>query len=216
MAENDHSPRDFTVRAAALAVAVAVQAPLLWLGYSREPPPLHTDTMIVRFVADETLARRSQPETAELASDTASPLAAPSAPLEDRPSVSAPPAPSPPDWRRSGALSARSSVDAIIRDEGYRALGPRKPPSFREPAPPPSIHEAPKHSFGDAEMDPLNRDVVWLSENCYFEFGKFITPRVTADIGNVVIPKCRLSGGKEPRGDLFDHLKRDKGAQEAR
>ena len=46
----------------------------------------------------------------------------------------------------------------------------------------------------------------------YIELGKPVTPRADAREGFPDIPKCRLIGigKKEPRGDLFEHLKRDK------
>ena len=110
----------------------------------------------------------------------------------------------------AGAIAAQSAIESLVRAEGYRELGPR---AAKTPGPPepPSVFETPKHRSGDVEPDPLNYDRVWHNDRCYTELGKPVTPRADARIGNVSPPKCWIGiGKKKARGDLFDHLKRDK------
>ena len=109
----------------------------------------------------------------------------------------------------SGAIAAQAAVGAQIQAESYRSLGPQQ----RRPTAPDietSVFQTPKHRFGDAEIDPMNYDIVWLNDRCFIELGKPVTPRADARIPGVNIPKCMWSIGEKPaRGDLFDHLKDD-------
>jgi hypothetical protein len=113
----------------------------------------------------------------------------------------------PVDWHASGEQSVDAAVASIIRDESYRPLGPQEKRSYELP-PVPSLFREPKHKFGDVDEDPMGRTAVWHSERCYTTLEEPITPRASADIPGVNPMKC-LWLRKKPRGDLFDHLRRD-------
>lgn len=113
----------------------------------------------------------------------------------------------PVDWRTSGEQSVTAAVASIIRDESYRPLGPHEKRSYELP-PVPSLFREPKHQFGDVDEDPMGRTAVWHNERCYTTLEEPVTPRASADIPGVNPMKC-LWLRKKPRGNLFDHLRRD-------
>ena len=114
----------------------------------------------------------------------------------------------PVDWDANADLAARSAIDAVVREESYRSFGfPRKRelPGEEEP---PSIFEEPGHEFGEEGIDAFGKPVVWLSKRCYQELDRSDDP--LRDRRTM----CILGVGKrEPRGDLFDHIKKRKPEQ---
>ncbi|MGH8176143.1 MAG: hypothetical protein ACREV5_07790 [Steroidobacter sp.] len=198
-----------SVRAVALVAAVLLHAPLLFVGQLRQKPHEQSRAIEVRLDLDQTRVRTPEEIPSSSPARATSNTARVRLPSQD-PTPESRTAP-PVDWQASGALSAQSTVDSLIRNEGYRDLGPRRAPPFTEPASPPSVFEEPKHRYGEVERDPAGYDRVWHNERCYTELGSPVSARPTARIGNVVVPKCMMSFGKKaPRGDLFEHLKRDK------
>ncbi len=112
------------------------------------------------------------------------------------------------DWDANAELAARSAIDAVVREEGYRSFGfprQRELPGEEEL---PSIFEEPRHEFGEAGVDAFGKPVVWLGGGCYQELDKSDDP--LRDRRTM----CVLGVGKrEPRGDLFDHIKKRKPEQ---
>lgn len=94
--------------------------------------------------------------------------------------------------------------------ERYRNFGPRKPGPEPDPEPP-SIFEPKRQVKGETGVDVHGDPVVRLSEHCYQELEK---PVPTArDYGSSLplMTKCTFPIGKrEPRGDLFKHLKKSR------
>ena len=118
--------------------------------------------------------------------------------------ISAPPV----DWRASVEAAASSATAEILRQEGYRSLGPIERGESGSSVPE-SIFEQPRHRSGDIDHDPVSgRTLVWHDENCYTEL-KFPTIKDTnALVGAPNPPKCMTAIGKrEPRGDLFDNIR---------
>lgn len=114
----------------------------------------------------------------------------------------------PVDWHAATELAARSAIDAVVREESYRSFGfPRKHELLEEEEPP-SIFEEPGHEFGQEGVDAFGKPVVWLNKRCYQELEKsddpLRSPRTMCTWG---------VGKREPRGDLFDHLKKRKPEQ---
>lgn len=108
----------------------------------------------------------------------------------------------PPDWKQSGADAAADAA----RDN-YRALGPRP----EEPAvklPPSPFAPPPRHKFGEQDVDELRNPILWLSEHCWLRPRNFAAQ---PDDPFATIPMTFCSfpfGKKEPRGDLFEHLRK--------
>ncbi|GFE81628.1 hypothetical protein GCM10011487_36280 [Steroidobacter agaridevorans] len=108
----------------------------------------------------------------------------------------------PPDWKQSGAEAAADAA----RDN-YRALGPRPAePGVKLPASP--FAPPPRHKFGETDVDEQRNPILWLSDHCWLRPRNF-----AAQPGDpfAAIPMTFCSypfGRKEPRGDLFDHLRK--------
>jgi hypothetical protein len=120
------------------------------------------------------------------------------------PAISAPPI----DWRASMEAAAGSAAAQIIRQEGYRSLGPiergESGSSSSE-----SVFERPRRKAGDIDHDSVQgRTLIWHDEHCYTEL-KFPTIKDSnALVGAPNPPKCMVPIGKRrPRGDLFDGIK---------
>lgn len=206
-----------SARPAALFIVIALHASILLISQTRTRSSDVSRVSVWLDIdarsADEDVAPAPEAPAAETS------LVEPAASLSERAPTIAPPDVAPPaapiDWSLSGGIAGQATVEDLVRREGYRPLGPRtKQPDA--PGGAPSIYTTPKHKLGDVEPDPLNYDIVWLNDRCYIELGKPVTPRADAREGFPNIPKCRLIGigRKEPRGDLFEHLKRDKQPQQ--
>lgn len=114
------------------------------------------------------------------------------------------------DWAAAAAREASRAARAGD-DSGYRSFGPRKPGASPEAAPP-TIFEAPKHQLGDEGVDPFGDPIVWLTEHCYKELPRLITTARDLPVQRPLSAfKCVWPAGRrEPRGDLFESLKRDR------
>jgi hypothetical protein len=200
-----------SIRAAALLVAVALHASLFLLVDSRKRRPTIETLPTLRFyealLPDQTILIAPKVETNSNAIEEA--LEIPTLEPQHAP-VERASAPAPVDWAEEGELAAGSAISSIIREEGYRVIGPRKPSAPGANESPPSIFTEPKHKFGDIERDPFGYDRVWHNERCFTDIGQPVSARPDARIGNVNSRKClRPLGKKKPRGDLFEHLKGD-------
>jgi hypothetical protein len=134
------------------------------------------------------------------------------------------PAMSPMKWRAAGTLAAQSAVEADLAAKRYRHFGFPAPPEPQE-APAPSIFEKSAHELGTTDEDVMGNPVVWLSDHCFQPLANSKPVKTAPDLGlptaakavpNMGQPKVELPlwkcswgiGKREPRGDLFDHLKR--------
>lgn len=95
--------------------------------------------------------------------------------------------------------------------ERYRNLGPRKPPPEPEPEPP-SIFEPERDVTGEIAEDVMGNPVVRLNKHCYQELGDKRNPTERrGDLSPPPLTKCLFRIGKrKARGDLFDHLKKER------
>jgi hypothetical protein len=117
------------------------------------------------------------------------------------------------DWPASAAVAAQDAVAKKLREEGYRNFGPRKIPSVEPDVP--SMFVDPKHKAGDIDDDQLNGVTrIYHSEHCFTQLD-FPTLKNLPQSGDgplsskANLPRCMYSIGKpEPRGDLFEHLKK--------
>ncbi len=114
------------------------------------------------------------------------------------------------DWDANASYHARKAVEDSVA-ERYRNFGPRKPGPPPEPAVP-SLFEAEPDVAGEEAEDIHGDPIVRLSKYCYQELEKRVpTARDYVERDKVLIPKCMFPiGSPEPRGDLFEHLKRDR------
>jgi hypothetical protein len=113
------------------------------------------------------------------------------------------------DWSANATYHARKAVEAAAV-ERYRNLGARRPGPPPEPEVP-SLFEAKPDVAGEIGEDINGDPVLRLSEHCYQELEKPVpTARDYVD-PRPLLQKCLFPIGKrEPRGDLFEHLKRDR------
>ena len=112
---------------------------------------------------------------------------------------------------------AARAIGKLMREEGYRHLDGRKPVTVNEPIPP-SIFDKPRRAPGDIDHDSVQGSTyIWHSENCYtlLEFPTLKDPNQI--IGAPNPPMCQFGfGEREPRDDLFEHLKKTKPLPEAK
>lgn len=209
MAGRSLSP-DPSVRFVAFIAAALLHLPLLLTTDPRERPSSNQDAMRVSFIAErapEPIAEplpRTMDDPSAIRSWPAAEASSPIPPI--RPEDLRPPA----DWEISGAISAQRAIDAIIRDEAYRSLGPReKKHQIIEPEQPRPIFDEPKRRYGEVAKNALGYDSVWHNEHCYTQLEEPVSARPSASIDGVNPMTCVMSIGKgEPRGDLFEHLKK--------
>ncbi|WP_116809340.1 hypothetical protein [Steroidobacter cummioxidans] len=107
-----------------------------------------------------------------------------------------------PDWKQSGADAAADAA----RDN-YRALGP-KPQEPQVKLPPSPFGAPPRHKFGDMDKDAFSNAIIWLGKNCFMRPGDS-NAQPSDPFAGVPMFFCSGSIGKaEPRGDLFEHLRK--------
>ena len=209
MADRNLAP-DPSVRLVAFVAAALLHLPLFLATDSRTLPQSNDDALLVRFIAERAPVRLAEPMPRALPGSSAIRAAPPAEAISSVPPASAGDSPPPVDWEISGAISAEAAIDAIIRDEAYRTLGPKeKQHQIVEPEPPRSIFEEPKRRYGDVAKNALGYDSVWHNEHCYTQLEEPVSARPSATVGDVNPVVCVMPiGKKEPRGDLFEHLKR--------
>jgi hypothetical protein len=128
-------------------------------------------------------------------------------PQRSEPASDTPAAPREVDWRREGELAVDAAVADIVRNEGYRPLGPRETAGPRDEPPRPSIFEEPKHRSGDTGKNAFGDSVVWHNESCYT-----VLESALSTLGQHGVVRdgqyfCVAPvGKKEPRGDLFEPI----------
>jgi hypothetical protein len=202
-------------RGVALLLAILVQLTLITLFNHRRQrilqPPRAMILIRIAEQADASVAPPAQPVELtwlpERASVPSSKVREPASPPQPDAESSAP------VQLDTGAIAAEA-VAKLIEEENRRHLDGRKPFKLNEPTVP-SIFTAPRHSFGDEEHDPATEETkIWHSENCYTLLQP---PDPHAVELPLKFPTCMFTIGKpEPRGDLFEHLKKPKPLPEAK
>jgi hypothetical protein len=205
------------IRVGALVAVTLLHLPLIIATRSRESLARDSDALIVRFIPERTSeapASRPMPALVPIQpdrtrirrDDDAGITREPSAPISI-PSGNL-------DWYQESANAAQAAIDAIIREEAYRSVGPReKRHQIMEPKPPPSLFgPPPKHRAGDIAENPMGYDSVWHNEHCFTQLKQPTIPNLPRSPGDTVETNpmtCLFPmGPREPRGDLFEHLKR--------
>ena len=107
-------------------------------------------------------------------------------------------------------MAARTEVEKSV-SERYRNFGPRKAPPPPDPEPP-SIFAPGKSVAGETGTDVNGDPIVQLNKYCYQELERNVP--TARDYGHSIpmphVMKCMFNaGGGGPRGDLFDHLKKE-------
>jgi hypothetical protein len=120
-----------------------------------------------------------------------------------------------PSWHDQGSFYARKAVEEATL-ERYRNLGARKPLSSPDPEAP-ALFEQEKPAFGETAEDAMGEPIVKLSKNCYRELaGTVNTAKDYVEMASAAklappLVKCMFKAGSpEPRGDLFEHLKKER------
>lgn len=110
-----------------------------------------------------------------------------------------------PDWKQSGTQAA---IDVARAGSNYRPLGPR--PRTEEPRveKPRSPFTEPRHKKGETDLDPMGNPIMWVSDKCYLR-PRNLYAQPGDPFANIPMTLCRFPLGKlEPRGDLFEHLRK--------
>lgn len=114
-----------------------------------------------------------------------------------------------PDW----FADAREVAGAIGQEPSYRKFGetPKAPPGRPKEEYPPSIWEKPLARVGKAYRTPEGEQILWVSDHCFISLGTQSLTMADFHKARNGIRRCNIAlGWSEPRGDLFDHLKRPK------
>jgi hypothetical protein len=192
-------------RAGAFSIVVLLHVAVLTVSWQR-PAPERKEQRALTWVDIEAL-----PEVKPAESERSAPArerdrtVRPSRRRAVEPASPTIPAPSI-DWRATMEAAANSAAEKIIREEGYRALGPTER-GASESSVPGSIFERPRRQAGDIDQEP-GRALIWHNERCYTEL-KFPTIKdPNAIVGAPNPPKCMYPiGSRRPRSNLFDDLK---------
>jgi hypothetical protein len=117
-------------------------------------------------------------------------------------------------WDAAPDEVAAAAVGKIIEREGHRPLGPVARRDAN-PAEPFSIFETPHHELGDIDHYEVGGSTyIWHNENCYTELEFPTIKDSNGLVGAPNPPKCMIGIGEtEPRGDLFDPIKRKERAR---
>jgi hypothetical protein len=203
---------DLLSRAVALLLACAVQLALVTMFTQRRERTLPaTKTMTLIRIAEQPDPRS---EAAESRREPAALSKAVIAPSSSSPvSVPSENAPRSAPLQIDTEAIAAAAVAKIIAEENRRHLDGRKPFQITEPTVP-SVFEQPRRSLGDVEHDPAS-DVttIWHSDDCF----TLIKPKDPAGSSLPNYRQCMFKIGKpEPRGDLFEHLRKPKPLPEAK
>ena len=217
MQRNTGIPRGDTrrwfVRAAAILIVVGLHSIVLVVIWRTSGLRLNTalQNRYIQIVKVAPAARKTpEPETPDVP-DIATPAIAIAAPqLPTTTPDTTPAEPLPPrqiDWSVHGAYAAKKAVEDSLTDK-YLNMGPRRPGPPPEPVPP-ALFEEEKEVFGEEGTDIHNDPVVRLNKYCYQELER--TVRTAQDWVNPRPREVRCMfnvGSREPRGDLFEHLKK--------
>lgn len=158
--------------------------------------PIYITPMTPRTTRNQThkvATTRSAPRDAETS------INPPITPTPPAPGVPTPPNP-PIDWASEAQQAARRAAQPderaqfIRRDESILRPGPAQPARGDRP-----------HRAGDIEMVGPGIERRWISENCYWEFGR-PPPLFTGPLPRLHQVHCK-PGALEPAGDLFDEIK---------
>jgi len=205
-----------TRRFAAICIVVVLHSLLVLLAWNMRSK-LHdrsrsADQFVIWVPVTQPESHPSLPDLPEVAIDRSAILTADQT-VPPNQAISLPPAQLPGasiNWHANAAFQARKTVQDSVT-ERYRNFGPRKPGPPPEPAIP-SVFEQEPEVFGEEGEDSYGDPVVRLSKNCYQELPKRIQKaRDYVNPGMPLMKKCMFPiGTPEPRGDLFEHLKRER------
>jgi len=114
-----------------------------------------------------------------------------------------------PDWY----ADARAVAGTVGQEPSYRKFGetPKAPPGRPKEEYPPSIYEKPLERVGKAYRTPEGEQILWVSDHCFISLGTQSLTMADFHKARNGVRRCNIGlGRREPRGDLFDHLKRKK------
>lgn len=208
---------DRAVRVGALVAVAVLHLPVMLATSSRERVEPSARALRIRFIASTPRNDHPAKEDVQVHEEigTSARVSALRAVPEARADVPAPSTAPRTDWYLQSEIASQAAIDAIIRDEAYRALGPReKRHQIVEPKPPPPLFEEPKYRAGDIAPNPMGLDSVWHSNRCFTQLEQPLIPylpRGPGELSSVNQVKCLFALGKEEaRGDLFEHLKKER------
>lgn len=175
-----------------------------WLFRLRfEPPPPGLGTTIPVWVAPLPPLPPPPPAT---------PLAIPDEPVEPSSFRLAEPVPEPALVREHDWFGdARAVAREFGRDLRSQAPGsaPIEPEEEREPKPPPTVFEQPLPRKGTTVTTPEGETILWVSDYCYISLGSTSLTMQDLHQARMGVRRCIIPvGRREPRGDLFEPLKR--------
>lgn len=207
---------DIAVRIGACIAVTLLHLPFIVAKRVRERPAASEDALLVRFIharpstpePDRPLERASLPNVTVLQRHSQPP----GSPAESEIASSTERHPRV-DWYSESAAASAATIDSIVREESYRHLGPyEKRFQIVEPKPPVPLFEEPKRKNGDIAPNPMGYDSVWHNDYCFTQLEGPLIPALPRGPGDRLTGtpfKCLFPiGTPEPRGDLFEHLKK--------
>lgn len=202
-------------RATALGVTLLLHAVVAtWLLTLRfDSPPVTAGEAIVLWFLKPVPPPPVPPPQPETSRPGIEPAVAARVPIPEPPPSMAL---SPPlrDWHDA----AREVAGAIGRGPSRRKFGeiPKVPAGRpREEYPPSIIFEKPLPRVGETVTTPEGETILWVSDKCYISLGTRSLTMAHIHQARQGIRRCNLALGKaEPRGDLFDSIKRPPPPQE--
>lgn len=215
IAVKQRSGPETSVRVGALVAVTLLHLPFILAKRSRERPPTSDASLLVRFIAASPAILEPvslvEPQSEER---TISPRERVASRARIAPLPATTPSEQPRiDWYSESAEASEAAIAAIVREESYRSLGPReKRFQIVEPKAPPPLFEEPKHRSGDIAPNPMGYESVWYNEHCFTQLEQPVIPHLPRVGGpGVNAVNCMWPMGKrEPRGDLFEHLKKNR------
>lgn len=111
------------------------------------------------------------------------------------------------DWQADARSVAR---ELRLAPEPHRfGRAPEEPKQLKSKRPPPSVFERPLPRVGTTVRTPDGELITWVSDNCYISLSSQSLTLADLHKGRRGIRTCSIPiGRKEPRGDLFDPIKR--------
>lgn len=118
----------------------------------------------------------------------------------------------PPDAQVDWYGDAHATADALGRSPELRRFGPgpgRERKLKSAPEGPPPLFEQPLPRVGTTVTTAQGETILWVSDYCYISLSSTSLTMQAIHEGRRGVRTCIIPVGKrEPRGDLFDHLKK--------
>lgn len=193
-------------RAQALAATLLLHALVAaWLLSARsEPPPARIEQALPIWLSS--VPPRLAPPPVEPVTITLAPVELPATPFLERLIESRYAAPAP-DWVGDARDVARAFGGGPERRQF--APEPGEPQQLQSKQLPPTVFKRPLPRVGTTVTTPEGETILWVSDNCYITIGSTSLTMGDFHMARAGVRRCQIGlGRKEPRDNLFDHLRK--------